>query len=83
MGIVIQYFPIPEVNKNLKVKNVTGAGDSLLGYLTARLLLSSKNIVGKAWLEPEINRIEDEWFNGNLSTRHKSQVVYHCKVMKL
>ena len=62
MGIVIQYFPISEVNKNLKVKNVTGAGDSLLGYLTARLLLSSKNIVGKAWLEPEINRIEDEWF---------------------
>lgn len=46
----------------MKVKNVTGAGDSLLGYLTARLLLSSKNIVGKAWLEPEINRIEDEWF---------------------
>ncbi|CUM48373.1 unnamed protein product [Debaryomyces tyrocola] len=62
MGIVIQYFPIPEVNKILKVKNVTGAGDSLLGYLIARLLLSSENKVGKAWLDPEIYRIEDEWF---------------------
>ncbi|CUM45767.1 unnamed protein product [Debaryomyces fabryi] len=62
MGIAIQYFPIPEVNKNLDVKNVTGAGDSLLGYLTARLLLSSKNKLDKTWLGPEIYSVEDEWF---------------------
>ena len=62
MGIVIQYFPIPEINKSLKVKNVTGAGDSLLGYLTARILVLGENNEGKAWLEPEVYRIEDEWF---------------------
>lgn len=62
MGVVIQYFSIPDVNKNLAVKNVTGAGDSLLGYLTARLLISSKDKLHKTWLESEIYSVEDEWF---------------------
>ncbi|KAK6459801.1 uncharacterized protein RJT20DRAFT_23252 [Scheffersomyces xylosifermentans] len=57
MGVVIQYFPIPEENKNIKIANVTGAGDSLLGVLVAQLSTSEYN-----WLNTEIDSVEQEWF---------------------
>lgn len=33
----LDYYPIPKENENLKIVNVTGAGDSLLGYLVSHL----------------------------------------------
>lgn len=60
MGIMIQYFPIPSENDGLVVKNVTGAGDSLLGYLLAKLLMSDK-ANQKLWLASELKESEEEW----------------------
>lgn len=60
MGIIIQYFPIPSENVDLVVKNVTGAGDSLLGYLLARLLVSSKSNKNELWLASEWRSPEQE-----------------------
>ena len=56
MGVVIQYYPIPQENVDIDIKNVTGAGDSFLGYLVARLLSEHP-----LWLEPEISTVEQEW----------------------
>lgn len=72
MGIAIQYFPIPNENKDIQIKNVTGAGDSLLGYLTATLLRVSENSKDNTWLSSEINSIEEEWFKWE--SLYKSQV---------
>lgn len=58
MGIMIQYFPIPSENVDLVVKNVTGAGDSLLGYLLARLLVSNNRNHDKLWLASEVQHPE-------------------------
>lgn len=60
MGIIIQYFPIPSENVDLVVENVTGAGDSLLGYLLARLLVSNSRNHDKLWLASEIQYPEQE-----------------------
>lgn len=54
VGVVIEYFPIPPENENLKVVNVTGAGDTFLGVLSSHI---SKN----DWLGSEIKSIEQEW----------------------
>ncbi|KAK6205678.1 uncharacterized protein RJT21DRAFT_17794 [Scheffersomyces amazonensis] len=58
MGAVLQYFPIPKENENLDIKNVTGAGDSLLGTLIAKL---GTTIEQNNWLKPSISSIEQEW----------------------
>lgn len=54
VGVVIEYFPIPPQNENLKVVNVTGAGDAFLGIL-------SSDISSNDWLVSEIGSIEQEW----------------------
>lgn len=61
MGILIQYFPIPSENVNLVVKNITGAGDSLLGYLLAKLLVSSNSNQNELWLTSELRNPEQEY----------------------
>lgn len=55
MGLVVQYFPIPTENESIQVANVTGAGDSFLGYLSAKLATQSE------WLNSEIDTVEEEW----------------------
>ncbi|OWB57483.1 hypothetical protein B5S28_g3431 [[Candida] boidinii] len=37
LGVIIQYFKIPSPLSNDEIKNVTGAGDTLLGYLSSNL----------------------------------------------
>lgn len=64
-GIVIEYYDIPEENKHIDIVNVTGAGDSFLGYLSSSLLKEN-------WLVPEIETLEQEW--GKWETVHKSQL---------
>lgn len=66
MGLVVQYFPIPVENEGITVANVTGAGDSFLGYLSARLA------VEKEWLNSEIDTVEEEW--GKWESIHRAQV---------
>lgn len=53
LGVVVQYFPIPEENRHLTIRNVTGAGDSFLGYLVAKS--------HHDWLRPELSSVEQEW----------------------
>lgn len=60
-GAVIQYFAVPD--KLLAVKNVTGAGDSLLGYLSS---------TSADWLTQELTSLEQEW--GMWHAIHNSQV---------
>lgn len=60
-GAVIQYFAVPD--KLLTVKNVTGAGDSLLGYLSS---------TSADWLVQELTSLEQEW--GMWQAIHNSQV---------
>ncbi|KAI5965152.1 uncharacterized protein KGF55_001372 [Candida pseudojiufengensis] len=56
LGIIIEYFDIPIENKNLDIKNVTGAGDSMIGYIASKLSTSENN-----WLDCEITSIEQIW----------------------
>lgn len=65
MGVVVQYFKIPLENRDLKIKNVTGAGDSLLGYLVASLEREN-------WLSSDIESIEQEW--GKWESIYKGQL---------
>lgn len=65
LGVVVQYFPIPSENENLSVVNVTGAGDSLLGYMTATL-------VAENWMNYRIESLEHEW--AKWESIYKSQV---------
>ncbi|OUM54481.1 hypothetical protein BVG19_g3880 [[Candida] boidinii] len=37
LGVIVQYFNIPSPLSNDEIKNVTGAGDTLLGYLSSNL----------------------------------------------
>lgn len=54
MGVVVQHFSIPSENEDLDIVDVTGAGDSLLGYLTS-------GIIRNDWLGSEIESLEQEW----------------------
>lgn len=54
LGVVVQYFPIPSENEDLAIVNVTGAGDSLLGYL-------SSTLVAEDWMSYHIESLEQEW----------------------
>lgn len=72
MGIVIQYFPIPEANKDIQIENSTGAGDSFLRFLTASLLVADKLIPEGKFLASEISCVEQEWFKWE--TIHKAQL---------
>lgn len=56
MGVLVQYFGVPEENQNLEVKNVTGAGDSLMGYLASRLAVKKER-----WLDADLVSVEQEW----------------------
>lgn len=72
MGIVIQYFPIPEANKDIQIENSTGAGDSFLGFLTASLLVADQLIPEGKFLASEISCVEQEWFKWE--TIYKAQL---------
>lgn len=52
LGVVVQYYPIPKENENLTIKNVTGAGDLLVGYLAAS---------PSEWMDGTIESVEQEW----------------------
>lgn len=65
LGVVVEYFPVPEENANLNIVDVTGAGDSLLGYL-------SSSLVGADWLTYEIESLEQEW--AKWENLHRSQL---------
>lgn len=65
LGVVVQHFPVPPANENLDIVDVTGAGDSLLGYLAASL-------ANVDWLGCEIDSLEQEW--GKWENIHKSQL---------
>lgn len=67
MGVVIKYFPIPKQNENIEIINVTGAGDTLLGYLSATLVSKQTN-----WLNLKIESIEQEWHQWE--SIHKAQL---------
>lgn len=54
MGITIEYFAAPPENAELSILNVTGAGDSLLGYLSSLLTQND-------WLKNEVELVEQEW----------------------
>lgn len=60
MGVLIEYFPIPEENKNLEIVNVTGAGDSFLGYLAASNIINRHDTKSN-WLASDIIDIEQVW----------------------
>lgn len=64
IGVVIQYYPVPIENRLIAIRNVTGAGDSLLGYFTSGLQ--------QKWLEGEIHSVEQEW--DKWETIYKSQL---------
>ncbi|ODV80737.1 uncharacterized protein CANTADRAFT_25155 [Suhomyces tanzawaensis NRRL Y-17324] len=68
MGVIIQHFPIPAENQNLAIKNVTGAGDSMLGFLVSRLLGRDD----ANWLQPELQSVEQEW--GKWEALYKAQL---------
>ncbi|KAI5952485.1 hypothetical protein KGF54_003352 [Candida jiufengensis] len=70
IGVLIEYFPIPKENENLQIKNVTGAGDTLVGYLSSKL--SSTSNKNENWLNCEINSIEQVW--SKWETIYKSQL---------
>lgn len=65
LGVVVEYFPVPKENENLQVVNVTGAGDTFLGYLVGRL--GENN-----WLHHEIKSVEQVWHKWE--TIHKAQL---------
>lgn len=65
LGVTIEHFDVPTENANLKVVNVTGAGDSLLGYLTALLIKTD-------WLTNGIELLEQEW--GKWEGIYKAQI---------
>ncbi|CAK7891952.1 hypothetical protein CAAN4_A00804 [[Candida] anglica] len=72
MGLVIQYFPIPPENGNITIENVTGAGDSFLGYLMARMSTANTHLVEGTWLTSEVGSVEREWFKWE--SIHKAQL---------
>lgn len=60
LGVVVEYFDIPKQNLNLSVVNVTGAGDTMVGYLSAKLATNcNKDDVN--WLRSEIQSCEQVW----------------------
>lgn len=65
MGVVLHYFPVPPEATDIEIVNVTGAGDSMLGYLSTTL--SEYN-----WLSPSIESVEQEWMLWQAI--HKSQL---------
>lgn len=62
VGAVVEYFPVP---KDVEVVNVTGAGDTLVGYLAAKI--SELN-----WLHHEIGSAEQVW--GKWESIYKAQL---------
>lgn len=65
LGVTMEHFAVPPENRNISIVNETGAGDTLLGYLTSSL---SQN----DWLTNEIVLLEQEW--GKWEGIYKSQV---------
>lgn len=63
LGVIIHHFPAP--NQKLDIVNVSGAGDSLLGYLVATL--SKEN-----WLKTRVESAEQEW--ALWEAFHKAQI---------
>ncbi|ODQ79378.1 hypothetical protein BABINDRAFT_171627 [Babjeviella inositovora NRRL Y-12698] len=60
MGVLVQHFPIPKSVEN--IKNVTGAGDSLMGVIMAELGNSSGDTVSSGWLyESNAERSQVLW----------------------
>lgn len=46
----IDYYPIPQQNKDLSIVNVTGAGDTFLGYIISHLQLPKALLIHNAQL---------------------------------
>lgn len=65
VGIVVDYFAVPSENENLTIVDVTGAGDSLVGYLTSTLYKEN-------WLGDEVLSLEQEWWRWEAV--HKAQL---------
>ncbi|KAI3402873.2 hypothetical protein KGF56_004334 [Candida oxycetoniae] len=62
IGILIEYYPAPKENENLKIVNVTGAGDTLVGFLAGKMAESlSNNELSGNWLDHEIKSSEQVW----------------------
>lgn len=61
MGVILQYFPIPLENKDIEIVNVTGAGDSFIGTLSAKILQAQRAFGTESWLDSEITSPEQEW----------------------
>lgn len=63
LGVVVEYFDIPRQNRNLSVVNVTGAGDTMVGYLAAKLasLYGSSSDMDFNWLDCEVKSCEQVW----------------------
>ena len=71
VGVLVDYFPIPKENEKLKIVNVTGAGDTLVGYLAAKLA-NSHNSHEDNWLNCEIRSCEQVW--SKWETIYKAQL---------
>lgn len=72
LGIVIEYYDVPAENSNLPIVNVTGAGDSLLGYLSSALNCHD-------WLGDEVQSLEHEW--GRWQAIHKAQLASGASII--
>lgn len=65
LGVTIEHFDVPSENGNLKIVNVNGAGDTLLGYLASLLVQTD-------WLTNGIELLEQEW--GKWEGIYKAQI---------
>ncbi|KAI5961296.1 hypothetical protein CANMA_003816 [Candida margitis] len=76
LGVVVEYFDVPIENQNLSVVNVTGAGDTMVGYLAAKLanLNNEEN-----WLNSEVRSCEQVWTKWE--SIHKAQLASGLTLM--
>ncbi|KAI5963413.1 hypothetical protein KGF57_001291 [Candida theae] len=72
LGVVVEYFAAPKQNQDLSIVNVTGAGDTMVGYLAARLASEwdvatatdagdGRGALGVSWLDCEVKSCEQVW----------------------
>lgn len=85
LGILIEQFPIPAANHNLTIKNVTGAGDSLVGYLISKLHHSILNDIielpEQQWLKWEV--IHNAQLSSGLSLMDSDSISAQIQGLKL
>ncbi|CAK9439023.1 uncharacterized protein LODBEIA_P32470 [Lodderomyces beijingensis] len=61
IGVVVEYYPVAKENENLQVVNVTGAGDTLVGFLAGKLAQVAAHSPNENWLNSEILSCEQVW----------------------